>query len=128
MVLASAAAVGTAVYNQRQIIDRIAGANARSAEIRTAIGGLIAEGNGLMVKCADPGTPPPTEAAANWRARAEALLVARLGETYAARFRDPSGVPATMLSESALDAAHQELWYGLYFRVYRLHEIALEMT
>ena len=63
----------------------------------------------------------------NWKSRAGAFLVARLGESYAARFRDPIGVPAAMLSNGALDAAHQELWYGLYFRVYRLEEMVLEM-
>jgi hypothetical protein len=126
--LMSVAAVGTVAYNQRQIIARMADANVHSTEIRTAIGGLITEGNSLMVKCADSKTPPPTDAAANWRSRAEAFLVARLGESFAARFRDPTGVPAAMLSDSALDAAHQELWYGLYFRVYRLEEIVLDMT
>jgi hypothetical protein len=128
VVSMSVAAVGTAAYNQRQIIVQMADANARSTEIRTAIGGLITEGNRLMMKCADPKTPPPTDAAMNWRSRADAFLVARLGESYAARFRNPTGVPAAMLSDGALDAAHQQLWYGLYFRVYRLEEIVLEMT
>ncbi len=128
VVLASVAAVGTALDNQRQIIARIADANTRNAEIRTAIGGLITEGDGLMVRCADAKTPPPTDAAMNWRNRADALLVAQLGESYAARFRDPNGVPPAMLSDGALDAAHQELWYGLYFRVYRLEEMLLEIT
>jgi hypothetical protein len=80
-----------------------------------------------MVKCADPKTPAPTDAAMNWRGRADAFLLARLGDSCSARFRDPTGVPAAILSEGALDAAHRELWYGLYFRVYRLEEIVLEM-
>ena len=54
VVLMSVAAVGTAAYNQRQIIARMADADAHSTEIRTAIGGLIIEGKSLMVKCADP--------------------------------------------------------------------------
>jgi hypothetical protein len=127
LVLAlSTAAIGATLYNQRQIISGAVGANARQAEIRTAIGGLITGGESLMALCADPKTPPPTDAAMNWRSRAEAFLAARLGGAYPARFADPTGVPAAMLSDGALDAAHQELWYGLYFRVYRLEEMALE--
>jgi hypothetical protein len=123
IVFSSVARVGSMLYHQHQIISRNLTESARNRQVREGIGGLIAEGNALMDKCADQKSPPPMTLVDSWKSRAQSYLSAQLGNSYAVRFGDPNGIPAVMLSDPSNDAAHQVLWYGIYFRVFRLEEI-----
>jgi hypothetical protein len=114
------AAVGMTFYGQSQIVAaRIADEN-HHHYIRDSLGSYIERGNKLENELSDPKKEPSVQVANNWDSDVVGFLQSNLGESYVVRYRDQTGIPP--LSLNGADPAHQNLWWGIYIRVFRLEQ------
>jgi len=121
------AAIGATFYSQNLLAVAQGAEASRRHAIREQLGAFIAQGDALMSLCTDAKKPAPQADADAWGATTEMFLRGNLGDSYVTRFRDQTGVPPVSLSGPDIDTAHQNLWFGIYYRVARLQQFSQEV-
>jgi hypothetical protein len=111
---------------QRQAITAKAAEVARRAAVRDGIGDFIKSGNEVMAQCLAQSPEPPIPKANDWATRAEAFILANLGASYVVRFEDGTGILGVNPGV-AVDRPHQDLWFWVYRRAFRLEEFSREL-
>ena len=119
-------AIGTTVYGQHQIIVQRDNDAKRKIEIRERLGLYIAEVDVLSIATADKNKPIQTDAANKLASEIEGYLGNNLGQSFAYRAHDSSGVPPVSINSG--DASRDSLWYGLYVFRFRLEQFSQQIS
>jgi hypothetical protein len=133
--LLGAAAIGSTIYSQRQIVaDRWAESQRHAAEAqrrqndREQLGSFIAEGGMLIQKSMDASDTTLETEVNLYTQRVLNFLRDHLGQSYVNRMVSPAGVPVGVGPRVTIDEKHTEIFRILYAFMSHLEAFSQEMN
>jgi hypothetical protein len=116
-------AVGAMFYSKHYASVQQEQQQAERREIRERLETFILEGRTLLGQIRDTQRDLPNRSADEWAQRAELYVRDKLGERYAARFRNDIG---DMYGDAAVPAARLGYWRAVRNRIVNLESISAE--